>query len=123
MAELPKTVDIIIIGGGIVGSSLAYELNKRGITDVAIIEKSYLSSGSTGRCGAGVRQQWGLEMNCRLAKGSIDIFENLAEELDYDIEFRQGGYLVMAHDEKQVEQFEKNIELQNSLNIPSRFID
>ena len=122
MTELPRSADIVIIGGGVVGSSIAYELTKRGIDDVVVLEKSYLSSGSTGRCGAGVRQQWGLEMNCRLAKGSVDIFEQLSEELDYDIEFRQGGYLILAHNESQVEQFERNIALQNSLGIPSRFV-
>jgi sarcosine oxidase subunit beta len=123
MNDFPQTADVVIIGGGVVGTSIAYELTKRGLTDVVILEKSYISSGSTGRCGAGVRQQWGLEMNCRLAKGSVDIFENLTEELDYDIEFRQGGYLVLAHNEAQIAQFEKNIELQNSLGIPSRFVD
>lgn len=123
MSDLPKSAEVVIIGGGVVGSAIAYELTKRGIKDVVILEKSYISSGSTGRCGAGVRQQWGLEMNCRLAKGSVDIFENLTEELDYDIEFRQGGYLVLAHSDSQVAQFEKNIELQNSVGIPSRFVD
>ena len=122
MPEFPKTADIVIIGGGVVGCATAYELAKRGAGDIVILEKSYLASGSTGRCGAGIRQQWGLPMNCRLARGSMDIFENLSEELDYDIELRQGGYLVLAHDEKQVRQFEKNIKLQNSEGIPSRFV-
>jgi len=123
MSKLPSTAEVVIVGGGVVGASIAYELTKRGVRDIVILEKSYVSSGSTGRCGAGVRQQWGLEMNCRLAKGSVDIFETLSEELDYDIEFRQGGYLVLAHTPAQVAQFEKNIELQNSVGIPSRFVD
>ena len=122
MSELPRSADVVIIGGGIIGSGIAYELTKRGVKNVVILEKSYISSGSTGRCGAGVRQQWGLEANCRLAKGSVDIFEHLSEELDYDIEFRQGGYLVLAHNEAQVSQFKKNIALQNSVGIPSRFV-
>ncbi|HHS49649.1 MAG TPA: FAD-binding oxidoreductase [candidate division Zixibacteria bacterium] len=123
MTDFPKTAEVVIIGGGVVGASIAYELTKRGVKDIVVLEKSYISSGSTGRCGAGVRQQWGLEMNCRLAKGSVDIFEQLTEELDYDIEFRQGGYLVLAHNSTQVKQFERNIKLQNSVGIPSRFVD
>ena len=115
--------DVAIIGGGIIGCAIAYELCKLGINDVVVFEKSYISSGSTGRCGAGVRQQWGLKLNALLAKKSVEIFENLSDELGMDIEFRQGGYLVLAHNEKQVEQFEKNIALQNSLGIPSRFAD
>ncbi|MCD6418043.1 FAD-binding oxidoreductase [bacterium] len=115
--------DVAIIGGGIIGCAIAYELCKLGINDIVVFEKSYISSGSTGRCGAGVRQQWGLKLNALLAKKSVEIFENLSDELGMDIEFRQGGYLVLAHNEKQVEQFEKNIALQNSLGIPSRFVD
>ena len=122
MSEFPRTAEVVIIGGGIVGAAIAYELTARGVSDIVVLEKSYISSGSTGRCGAGVRQQWGLEMNCRLAKGSVDIFEGIAEDLDYDIEFRQGGYLVLAHNESQIAQFEKNIALQNSVGIPSRFV-
>ena len=114
--------DVVIIGGGIVGSTIAYELAKLGITNTLVVDKSYFSSGSTGRCGAGVRQQWGLKFNALLAKKSVEIFETLEDELGMDIEFRQGGYLVLAHTEKQVEQFGKNIALQNSLGIPSRFV-
>ncbi len=117
-----KSYDVAIIGGGVIGASIAYELAKLGVTDVVVFEKSYISSGSTGRCGAGVRQQWGLKFNALLAKKSVEIFEGLSDELEMDIEFRQGGYLVLAHHEKQVQQFEKNIKLQNSLDIPSRFV-
>ncbi len=119
---MARSADIVIIGGGIIGSSLAYYLAQRGIRDVVVLEREYISSGSTGRCGAGVRQQWGTEMNCRLSKGSVDIFEELSLELDMDIEFRQGGYLVLVENEGQIEQMEKNIALQNSLGIPSQMI-
>ncbi len=118
-----KSYDVIIIGGGVIGTAIAYELSKIGVRNVALFEKSYLSSGSTGRCGAGVRQQWGLKFNALLAKKSVDIFEKLSDELGIDIEFRQGGYLVLAHTDHQIEQFEKNVALQNSLGIPSRFVD
>ncbi len=117
-----RSADIVIIGGGIIGSSLAYYLAQRGVRDVVVLERDYISSGSTGRCGAGVRQQWGMEMNCRLSKGSVDIFEELSDELDMDIEFRQGGYLVLIENENQIEQMTKNITLQNSLGIPSKMI-
>jgi len=114
--------DVGIIGGGVVGCAIAYNLARLGEKDVVVFEKQYPGAGSTGRCGAGVRQQWGLEMNCRLARGSVKIFEQLSSELGVDIEFRQGGYLVLAHTEKQLEQFERNVSLQNSLGIPSRVI-
>ena len=119
---MKNNYDVLIIGAGIVGSTIAYELAKLGLANTLVIDKSYFASGSTGRCGAGVRQQWGLKFNALLAKRSVEIFSNLTDELGMDIEFRQGGYLVLAHTEKQVEQFKKNIELQNSLGIPSRFV-
>lgn len=119
---MKDSCDVAIVGAGIIGCAIAYELCKRGITDVVVFDKGYISSGSTGRCGAGVRQQWGLKLNALLAKKSVEIFENLSDELGMDIEFRQGGYLILAHNEAQVEQFRKNIALQNSLGIPSRFV-
>lgn len=119
-----NSADVVIIGGGISGCSIAYNLAKKGIKNIAVIEKNYLASGATGRCGAGVRQQWGTEMNCKLAKKSIEFFETANEELEYDgdIEFKQGGYLIVSSTEKENEQFKKNVKLQNNLEIPSRFI-
>lgn len=60
---MKKAYDVIIIGGGIIGCATAFELAKRGITDILLIEKRFLTSGATGRCGAGIRQQWGSELN------------------------------------------------------------
>ncbi|SCG83377.1 FAD dependent oxidoreductase [Proteiniborus sp. DW1] len=119
-----KTADVIIIGGGVTGCSIAYNLAKKGIRDVVVLEKKFLASGATGRCGAGVRQQWGTEMNCRLAMESIKFFETANEELEYDgdIEFHQGGYLLVSTTEKEDAQFKKNVELQKSLGIPVEYI-
>lgn len=120
-----KTADVVIIGGGISGCAIAYNLLKKGVKDVVVIEKAYLSSGATGRCGAGIRQQWGTEMNCRISKLSSDFFENANEELDYDgdIEFKQGGYLIISSTKKEHEQFKKNVTLQNSLGIQSKLLN
>lgn len=112
----------VIIGAGISGCSIAYNLAKRGAKDIVVFEKSFLTSGSTGRCGAGVRQQWATEMNCILAKASIDFFETAKETLDYegDLEFKQDGYLIVAATKEEDEKFSENVKLQNSLGIPSR---
>ncbi|MEA2055394.1 MAG: FAD-binding oxidoreductase [Candidatus Thermoplasmatota archaeon] len=108
--------DVVIIGGGISGCSLAHNLAKRGL-DVTVLEKNYLSSGATGRCGAGIRQQWSTKESVKLAIGSIKIFEKLSKELGEDIELRQGGYLVAIHDKNEMKQSEKNIEMQKSLGL------
>jgi len=122
--KMNKTASVVIVGGGISGCAIAYNLAKKGVKDVVIIDKEYLCSGATGRCGAGIRMQWGTEMNCRLAKYSVEFFETANEVLEYDgdVEFKQGGYLIIAATEKEVAQFQKNIKLQNSLGIPSRYI-
>ncbi len=115
------TKKIVIIGAGITGSSIAYNLAKRGLKNITVIEKQYLTAGATGRCGAGVRQQWQTKANCIMAKHSIDFFEHAKETLGYDgdIEFKQEGYLILACTKEEDEQFAKNVVLQNSVGIPS----
>lgn len=121
---MKSLADAVVIGGGINGVSIAYNLAKRGMKNVVLLEKRFLASGSTGRCGAGVRGQWGTSRNCLLSKASIEFYENINEELDYegDCEFKQGGCLLLAETQKEVMQFKKNIELQNSLGIDSKLI-
>jgi sarcosine oxidase subunit beta len=121
---MKNKANVVVIGGGVVGCSIAYNLASQGISDVVLIEKSFLASGSTGRCGAGVRQQWGTKMNCLLAQKSMEILENMNDILHTkrDIELKQKGYLLLAYTEKEMNQFKKNVELQNSLGIASKII-
>ncbi|MBN2300383.1 MAG: FAD-binding oxidoreductase [Acholeplasmataceae bacterium] len=114
--------DILIVGAGISGVAVAYNLAKKGVKNIYVIDKGYFANGATGRCGAGIRQQWGTEINCRLAKKSIEFFENAKKTLDYpgDLEFKQEGYLILAITNEEHEQFKKNVVLQNKLGIPSK---
>lgn len=114
--------NIVIIGGGISGVSIAYNLAKKGMKDIVVFDDNYMTGGATGRCGAGVRQQWGTLMNCKLAKMSIDFFETAQETLGYhrDVEFKQEGYLVVATTQKEDEISERNVQLQQSVGIPVR---
>lgn len=117
-----RSAEVVIIGGGIVGTAIAYNLAKLGLRDVTLVEKDYLAAGSTGRCGGGMRQQWSTRTNILLAKHSIETFKNFREELGEDIHFRQGGYLLVAYTEDMVSEFRKNIALQNSLGINTRLV-
>lgn len=119
-----NTAEVVIIGGGISGVAIAYNLAKKGVKDIVVIEKNYLASGATGRCGAGIRQQWGTEMNIKVAMESIKFFQRANEELEYsrDIEFKQGGYLIVASTKKEDEQFKKNVELQRSLGMEVEYM-
>ncbi len=116
MIKMQKKTDVVIIGGGVSGCSLAYNLVKRGVS-VVVFEKKYLSSGATGACGAGIRQQWSTRENTDLAIKSVKIFEQLSKELGEDIELRQGGYLIAIHNEKDMIQARKNVEMQRSLGL------
>jgi sarcosine oxidase subunit beta len=113
---MKSKADVVIIGGGVNGCSLAYRLAKKGL-DVVLVEKRYLTSGATGACGAGIRQQWSTRENASLAIQSVKIFEQLSKELGQDIEFRQGGYLIAIHDQKEMKQAEKNVRIQRSLGL------
>jgi len=119
-----KVADVVIIGGGIHGCSLAYHLAKKGCKNVVLLEQKFLTYGGTGRSGGGVRHQFGTEINCILAKYNVESFKKLSEELDYPkgIEFEQGGYLWIAYTERQFRQLEKNVNLQNKLGIPSKML-
>ncbi|WP_297489870.1 FAD-binding oxidoreductase [Thermococcus sp.] len=113
---------VAVIGGGIVGVATAYELAKLG-EDVVLFEKNYSGSGSTFRCATGIRAQFTDEANVRLMKYSIERWEKLEEELGFDINFRQTGYLFLATSEEEVEAFKSNIRLQNRFGVPTRLID
>ena len=114
--------NIVIIGAGISGTGIAYNLAKKGMKDIVVFDASYLTSGATGRCGAGIRQQWSSKTNCLLAKKSVDFFEIAQEVLEYprDIEFKQEGYLIIATSKEEDIQFDENVKLQQSVGIPAR---
>ena len=117
-----KKTDVLIIGAGVNGCSIAYNLVKKGF-DVTVVEKDYVASGASGRNGGGIRQQWSTEDNIRLAMESVKIFERLDEELNYETEYTQGGYLVIAHTEEEVKQFKRNVALQRKLGLPVEYLD
>jgi len=118
-----NTADVAIIGGGVHGCSVAWHLAKEGLK-VVLFERDYLSSGGSGRSAAGIRQQFGTEVNCKLALYNLEKFPVLQEELEYeaDLEYDPSGYLWIAYSESQLEQLKKNVELQNSLGINSKIL-
>lgn len=121
---MKNKADIVIVGAGISGLSIAYNLAKKGMTDILVLDQSHFLAGATARCGAGVRQQWATELNCILAKKSIEFFSHANETLNYDgdIEFKQGGYLILSTSKEEDIQFKKNVKLQNALGIPSKHL-
>jgi sarcosine oxidase subunit beta len=119
---MQKTADIVIIGGGIIGVSIAYYLGKMGAKNVVLFEKDLIGMGSTGLCAGGIRRQWSTEVNMHFALKAFEVFQNFEEEFGASPEFHQIGYLFLARDEEELGTFKKNIELQNRFGVPSKLL-
>jgi len=120
---MKNKVDVAIIGGGIIGLYTAYELAKRGVENIAVYEKNYIGSGSTFRCGTGIRQQFGDEANIKMMMRAVDKWSTVGEEINFPpLKMAKAGYLFLLYSEEEVEQYKKNVALQNSLGVPSKII-
>jgi sarcosine oxidase subunit beta len=121
-APVPERAKIVIIGGGIMGLALAYNLSQRGENDVVVLEKGYLCHGASGRNGGGVRMQWGTATNVELAKRSIQIMKGFARELGINIWLRQGGYLFLAKSDQIAARLERSAALHNQYGVPTQIL-
>lgn len=132
-APLPPELDLLIIGGGVMGLSIAYNLTrelarkrKRGSQSaplrVAVVERSYLVSGASGRNGGGLRMQWGDAGNVALMRESIEICRRLAQELNINLWFRQGGYLFLARTESGERRLHRNVAVHEHVGAPTRLL-
>ncbi|MGH7911364.1 MAG: NAD(P)/FAD-dependent oxidoreductase [Candidatus Dormibacteraceae bacterium] len=101
---MPATADLVIVGGGVIGCSLAYHLARAG-ERVVLLERETLGSQSTGRCAGGVRQQFSAELNVRMQRYSVARFERFADEIGHPLDFRQIGYLLLLTEPAQVTSF------------------
>ncbi len=113
--------DVIIIGGGIIGTATGYYLSQRG-QRVLLLEKSYLGSGSTGRCIGGIRAQFSTETTIRVAMESVRLFEQMEKDFGISVEWKPSGYLFLAHNEEKKQSFLDVMELQHSMGLDVRFL-
>jgi sarcosine oxidase subunit beta len=121
--DLPKTAEIVIIGGGVMGASTAYHLVARGQRGVILLEKeNYFGLGATGRCAGGVRYQFSTEVNVRLSLASLPMLERFEDEIGQAIDYRQCGYLMFSGKEADLAAFRQNVELQNRLGVATRWL-
>ena len=121
--SIHTTAHIIIIGGGVMGASTAYHLAERGVKDVLLLEKEeFFGQGATGRCAGGVRYQFATEVNIRLSLESLPMLERFKEEFGQVIDYHQVGYLFLLTREKDLEVFQKNVQLQHSLGVETEWL-
>lgn len=117
------SADAIIVGGGVIGTSIAYHLAKSGLRDIVVAERDRLGSGSTGKNAGGIRMQFSTEINVRLSQRSIPRFEAFHEEMGIDPAFHQVGYLFLITEEREVEPFERSLELWKRLGVPAERLE
>lgn len=123
MNTLPKTADIVIIGGGVMGASAAYHLAQRGVKNILLLEKeSGFGTGATGRCAGGVRYQFSTEINVKLSLESLPMIERFKDEIGQDVSYHKYGYLLVATNEKIVEEFKYNVAMQNRLGVNTELL-
>ena len=99
---MPNTADVVIIGGGVMGCSIAYNLAKEGLKPV-VIEKSDIGGEASGSSGGGVRQSARNLKEMPLAMESIQMYGRLNEELEMDVEYVREGNLRLCTNEEEVE--------------------
>jgi sarcosine oxidase subunit beta len=114
--------EVVIIGAGIMGLSIAYHLARLGVTDVIVLDKTYLCGGASGRNGGGIRAQWSSEVNVRLMQESIRMCRDFASEFKINVWLRQGGYLFLARTEERRRALEESTKLQNTCGLATRML-
>jgi sarcosine oxidase subunit beta len=123
MTSIPRTTDMIIIGGGVMGASTAYHLAACGQRNILLLEKDdFFGQGATGRCAGGVRYQFGTEVNIRLSLLSLPMLERFKDEIGQVVDYRKTGYLFLLTNPIDVEVFEHNVRLQNQLGAPTEWL-
>jgi sarcosine oxidase subunit beta len=122
--RIPATsVQVVIIGGGVMGAATAYSLARAGVRDVILLEADEIASGSSGKPLGGVRAQFSDVTNIELGLRSLAAYGRFHADLGVDIGLRSVGYLFALRREQDVISHQASIELQNAMGVPSRIID
>jgi len=121
--ELRDRYDVVIVGGGSHGLATAYYLAKNhGITDVALLEQSYIGSGAAGRNTTIVRSNYRTPEGAEFYSESVKLYEKLGADLDFNLLFSQQGHLTLAHSDRAMITMTERAEVNQLLGIDSRVV-
>jgi sarcosine oxidase subunit beta len=119
---LPAEASVVIVGGGVVGTSIAFHLAEAGVEGVLVLDRGQLAGGSTSRAAGGVRAQFSDPLNIQIGARSLRAFAGFARRPGWEIDFHQVGYLFLLTSEADVRSFEAGMELQHEFGVPSRML-
>lgn len=122
VAPLPESASVVVIGGGVMGTSAAFHLAEAGV-DVVLCERGQLAGGSTSRAAGGVRAQFSDALNIQIAQRSLEAFGAFSSRPGGEIDLKRSGYLFVLNRSDDVAEFEANVALQNAYGVPSRMLD
>jgi len=123
MRPLPSKAEVVIIGGGIIGLSIAYYLAKKGVREIVLLEKGMMGEGATGKCAGGIRTQFSTKINIQFSLLSIKVFEQFYSEFGVDPEFCPIGYLFLAANEQHWEILKTNAQLIQAMGLEVELLD
>jgi len=119
---LPRRADIVIIGAGAIGASIAYQLGRRGARDVVVLERDTVGAGSTSKAAGGIRVQFSTRVEIEFSQRGIAFFKRFEDEMGVPCDFHQEGYLFVVTDEPTLARFRASVALQRSLGADVRVI-
>jgi sarcosine oxidase, subunit beta len=121
-APLPRRANVVVIGGGVMGTSIAFHLAEAGVRDIVVIERDTLGSGSSAKPLGGVRATFSDPGNIVLGQRSLETFERFGEKFNIDIGLQQVGYLFLCRTEAELSALQNATGVQNSLGCSARMV-
>jgi sarcosine oxidase, subunit beta len=123
MFDVPERASVVVIGGGVIGTSIAYHLASSGVSDVVLVERDELACGSTCKAAGGVRASFSNPANIEIGLRGLEVYSRFAEKYHQEIDFSRDGYLYTLSDQHSLEIFTESVALQNRHGVPSVIVD